>query len=91
MSNDYTLDDLDIDFGDLRGLLDATYSILHEMPYERDGKRDTELDQVAALMRIALQFSELIERNLGHIGPRMGSRWQIRGTPAQKMGERSDG
>lgn len=86
MSADYTLDDLDIDFGDLRGLLEATYAFLHEMPYERDGKRDTELDRVAALMRIALQFSELIERNLDHIGPRMGSCWQLKEDHGRKMG-----
>jgi hypothetical protein len=75
MSASYTLDDLDIDFGDLRGLLDATYDILHEMPYERDGKRDNELDRVASLIRIAQQFSEQIGRNLDDIGPRNGSLW----------------
>lgn len=87
MSADYTLDDLDIDFGDLRGLLDATYDILHEMPYERDGRRDEKLDRVATLIRIALQFSEQIERNLNDIGPRMGSRWQMKEDHASKGGK----
>ena len=89
--NTYTLDDLDIDFGDLRMLLDATYGILHEMPYERDGRRDEELDRVAALIRIAQQFSEQIERNLDNIGPRMGSCWQLKETPTRKMGGQSNG
>ncbi len=87
MSADYTLDDLDVDFGDLCKLLDATYHILHEMPYERDGRRDEELDLVAALFRIALQSSKQIERNLNDIGPRMGSRWQMKEDHASKGGK----
>lgn len=71
---EYTLDDLDIDFGDLRGLLDATYDILHDMPYERDGHRDLALDRVASLVRVAQQFSEAIERNMANVQPRMGQR-----------------
>lgn len=91
MSAAYTLDDLDIDFGDLRELLDATYDILHEMPYERDGRRDKELDRVASLVRIAQQFSEQIERNLDDIGPRNGSRWQIKEAPERTTGGDANG
>lgn len=86
MSAAYTLDDLDIDFGDLRKLLDATYDILHEMPYERDGRRDKELDRVASLVRIAQQFYEQIERNLDDIAPRTGSRWQVKDAPTRMIG-----
>ncbi|QGM99958.1 hypothetical protein [Methylocystis parvus] len=39
--------------GRLYHLLDATADILMEMNYERDGKRDVELDRVAALVFIA--------------------------------------
>jgi hypothetical protein len=86
MSAAYTLDDLDIDFGDLRRLLDATYAILHEMPYERNGRRDEELDRVAALVRIAQQFSEQIERNLDDIEPRTNARWQLKEAPVRTTG-----
>lgn len=58
----YTLDDLQIDIGDLFRLLGNTYDVVHEMPYERDGKRDHELDQVAALLRIARDFAERISK-----------------------------
>lgn len=85
----YTLDDLDIDFGDLRRLLDATYDILHEMPYERDGRRDEELDRVAALVRIAQQFSEQIERNLDDIAPRTNGRWQLEAPASMTGGQRN--
>jgi hypothetical protein len=57
MSASYNLDDLQIDVWDLNRLLTATYDIIHEMPYERDGQRDTELDRVASLLRIARDFS----------------------------------
>lgn len=56
----YDLDDLQIDVWDLHRLLVATYDVIHEMPYERDGKRDHELDRVASLLRIARDFSERI-------------------------------
>lgn len=91
MSADYTLDDLDIDFGDLRRLLEATYDILHEMPYERDGRRDKELDRVAALVRIAQQFSEQIERNLDGIAPRYGSRGRSGEAPERTAGGDANG
>jgi len=57
MSATYNLDDLQVDVWDLYRLLTATYDIIHEMPYERDGKRDHELDRVASLLRIARDFS----------------------------------
>lgn len=56
----YSLDHLQIDIWDLNRLLTAAYDIIHEMPYERDGERDHELDQVASLLRIARDFSERI-------------------------------
>ncbi|WP_027037564.1 hypothetical protein [Mesorhizobium ciceri] len=59
----YNLDDLQIDIWDLHRLIAATYSIVHEMPYERDGKRDDELDRVASLLRIAQDFSERVSAN----------------------------
>ncbi|KQT04134.1 hypothetical protein [Rhizobium sp. Leaf386] len=34
-------------------LLDATMDLLMEMPYEREGKRDVDLDRIAALAWIA--------------------------------------
>lgn len=58
----YTLDDLQIDVLDLNRLLVATYDVIHEMPYERDGKRDHELDRVASLLRIARDFSGRISQ-----------------------------
>lgn len=63
----YTIDDLDIEVGDLRELLDATHDTLNEMPFERDGRRDEALDRVASLVRIAQLFAERIESNLRHI------------------------
>ncbi|OQM76444.1 hypothetical protein [Manganibacter manganicus] len=60
MSAAYTLDDLQIDVWDLHRLLITTYDIIHEMPYERDGKRDDELDRVASMLRVARDFSERI-------------------------------
>lgn len=56
----YTLDDLQVDVWDLNRLLTATYDIIHELPYERDGHRDHELDRVASLLRVARDFSERI-------------------------------
>lgn len=53
----YNLDDLQIDVWDLHRMIAATYDIVHEMPYVRDGKRDEELDRVASLLRIAREFS----------------------------------
>lgn len=58
----YDLDDLQIDVFDLHRLLVSTYDVIHEMPYERDGKRDHELDQVASLLRIARDFAERISK-----------------------------
>lgn len=58
----YSLDDLQIDIGDLSRLLGTTYGVIHEMPFEREGKRDHELDQVAALLRIARDFAERISK-----------------------------
>jgi hypothetical protein len=57
MSSSYNLDDLQVDVWDLHRLLIVTYDIIHEMPYERDGKRDDELDQVASMLRVARDFS----------------------------------
>lgn len=64
MSASYTFDDLQIDVGDLHALLIAMYGILHEMPYEREGKRDEELDQVASLARVARDFAERISQSV---------------------------
>lgn len=58
----YNLDDLQIDVFDLHRLLVATYDIVHEMPYERNGERDHELDRVASLLRIARDFADRISR-----------------------------
>lgn len=69
MASCYDLDDLDIDIIDLRGIIDAIYGIVHEMPFERDGARDEELDRVASLLRIARQFSAQIDANIQRIGP----------------------
>lgn len=63
MSASYNFDDLQIDIWDLHRLLIATYDIIHEMPYERDGKRDHELDSVASLLRIARDFAGRISTN----------------------------
>lgn len=59
----YNLDDLQIDVCDLHRLIAATYDIVHEMPYERDGKRDHELDRVASMLRIAQDFSGRVSAN----------------------------
>lgn len=72
----YTLDDLDIDIIDLRGLIDATYAIVHEMPFVRDGMRDEDLDRVASLLRIAQQFAKQIDDNIQVVGPRLGTSWR---------------
>lgn len=56
-SEHYTLDDLQVDVFDLQRLLVATYDIVHEMDYVRNGKRDHELDRVASLLRIARDFA----------------------------------
>ncbi|PRD40670.1 hypothetical protein C5748_25740 [Phyllobacterium phragmitis] len=65
------LDDFEIDFGDLRALIDAAYDVLRDMPYERDGKRDTELDRVASIIRVAQYFSGQIELSIAGT-PRLG-------------------
>lgn len=68
----YSLDDLHSDVHHLHELLGAIKDILHEMPYERDGKRDVELDRVSALNWIATdrchQLADLIEVHYAEIG-----------------------
>lgn len=56
----YSLDDLHVDLFDLHQLLVAAYGVIHEMPYERNGERDHDLDQVASLLRIARDYAERI-------------------------------
>lgn len=58
----YNLDDLQIDIFDLHRLLVATYDIVHEMPYERDGERDHELDKLASLLRVSRDFAGRISQ-----------------------------
>lgn len=70
----YTLGDLDIDIIDLRGLIDAIYAIVHEMPFVRDGQRDEELDRVASLLRIAQQFAKQVDDNIQNLEGRRGNR-----------------
>lgn len=68
----YNLHDLHSDVHHLHELLGAIKDILHEMSYVRDGKRDVELDRVAALNWIAtdhaLQLANLIEEHYGESG-----------------------
>ncbi|MBX3583650.1 MAG: hypothetical protein KF810_17325 [Rhizobiaceae bacterium] len=63
----YTLDDLHADLGDLQQLLGVVRAILSDMDYGSGETRNHELDQVAALNRIAdelaLRLVGLIDRN----------------------------
>lgn len=68
----YNLHDLHSDVHHLHDLLGTIKDILDEMPYERDGKRDVELDRVSALNWIATdrccQLADLIENHYAEIG-----------------------
>jgi hypothetical protein len=72
LANAYNLHDLHSDVHHLHELLGAIKDILDEMPYERNGKRDVELDRVSALSWIATdrchQLANLIEGHYVEIG-----------------------
>jgi hypothetical protein len=52
----YTLDDAMIDVGDVAAQISTAYDIIHEMDYgNADGTRNTKLDQLARVLRIAMQ------------------------------------
>lgn len=72
----YTVDDLQVDLYDLKAQLCAVYAVLHEMPYERDGRRDKELDAVASLTRVSQQFLDRIctgvDAGCCHLGRKPG-------------------
>jgi hypothetical protein len=55
-----TLDDLQSDAHHLYHLLDATIDLLMEMPFERHGVRDHQIDRIAALAWIARDEAERI-------------------------------
>lgn len=59
-----TLDDLQSDTHHLYHLLDATMDLLMEMPFERDGVRDHQLDRIAALAWIARDEAERIATSI---------------------------
>lgn len=60
----HTLNTVHLDIGDLHRLLVAVSDILYEMPYERDGERDSDLDRVASLVRISADFAARIDTNI---------------------------
>lgn len=59
-TSDRDLNDVQADVWHLFHLIEATVDILREMPYERNGKRDVELDRVNSLTRIAQDLAERI-------------------------------
>lgn len=72
-----TLDDLQSDTHHLYHLLDATIDLLMEMPFERGGTRDHQLDRIAALAWIARdevqRIATSIDANYSHLrnGPQL--------------------
>lgn len=64
-----TVDTVESDAMHLHDLLDVTFQLLQEMSFERDGKRDTELDRIASLMWIARDHAERLASNIGKIIP----------------------
>lgn len=50
--------DHDSDIGNLYELLRTVVDLIGHMPFVRDGERDTQLDQVSALVRIAEQIAD---------------------------------
>lgn len=61
------VDEIQHNVGNLFHLLEVVSRILLEMPFERDGKRNTDLDRVVALTNIARDLAdntyEYIENN----------------------------
>ena len=45
-------------------LLDATMTLLHDMPYVRNGERDVELERVASLAWFARDHAERLGKNI---------------------------
>jgi len=66
--------DLDADISRLHELLMATADVVIDMPFERDGVRDTHLDRACALLMIAVglagQASADIEANFSSLAVR---------------------
>lgn len=65
--NTFALSDLQISADDLHQLLEAACDVLREMPHERDGERDTDLDRVSSLVRIAAERAEAISRAVDRV------------------------
>lgn len=55
------LDDVQLAVTDLRVVLDVNKGLLLDMPFVRDGKRDTALDQVNSMVSVACTMAERIE------------------------------
>lgn len=64
LPEDIDLNTVQSDVWHLFHLIAATVDCLMEMTYERDGKRDRELDRVAALSWIARDFAEAIGKTI---------------------------
>jgi hypothetical protein len=71
-SKSYDLNHLDSDTAHLHELLDTIVDSIMDMSFERDGKRDTQLDRICALLWIARdlagQLSQRITDNFREIG-----------------------
>lgn len=63
-TSNITLDDLQSDTHHLYHLIDATIDLLMEMPFERDGARDHQLDRIAALAWIARDEAKRIATSI---------------------------
>jgi len=64
-TRDIDLDSIQSDGFDIQHVLEsARYFLLHQMTYERDGKRDRTLEQISSLVSVSLDRVERLNRDL---------------------------